>query len=410
MLVEWIQAARPDRPLIVGPPGTVTYADVAAVAGENGDGQVVVEPEPSLDSLVRLLTVPAGGRQLVLVDPGLPTGERRRRVEAATVAARRDAMTVLFTSGTTGPAKAVRLTAANWEAAAAASAAHLGHEAEDVWLAAMPLHHVGGLSILYRTVQAGATMRWLPRFEVEPVVAALRGDVTIASVVPTMLRRILDHDARPYHGLKAVLVGGGPIPTGLLEEAHDRGIPALPTYGMTETCAQVATLRPGSPPRRAAHPLPGVEVRIGTDDRIELRGAQISPGYADEDDRAPGEWFTTPDRGELHPDGALTVLGRADDVVVTGGENVYPGEVEAVLLSHPGVEAAAVTGVPDPEWGAKLVAGYQGSVTEPELLKWLSERLARYQVPRVVRRFDELPMTGGGKPDRAAIARAVVAD
>src|SRR5690606_33696979 len=362
MLAEWIHAHPPDRTFVTGDGGTLTYGDLAAAFPAEGTGQVVVEPDGSFRSVVELMTVPARGRQMVVVDPDLPEAERRRRAEVARPAASRQAMTILFTSGTTGPAKAVRLTEDNWKAAARASARHLGHEADDVWLAAMPIHHVGGISILYRSALVGATVRWIPRFSVGPVAEALRGDVTIASVVPTMLRRILDHDDDAYAGLKAVLVGGGPIPDGLLEEAHSRGIPALPTYGMTETCAQVATLRPGSAPRKAAHPLPGIELRIGVEGRIELRGPQVSPGYADEDDRSTEDWFVTPDRGRLAEDGTLVVLGRADDVVVTVGENVYPGEVEAALLSHPQVEAAAVTGIPDPEWGSMLVAGYQGDV------------------------------------------------
>lgn len=410
MLAEWIHAHPPDRTFVTGDGGTLTYGDLAAAFPAEGTGQVVVEPDGSFRSVVELMTVPARGRQMVVVDPDLPEAERRRRAEVARPAASRQAMTILFTSGTTGPAKAVRLTEDNWNAAARASARHLGHEADDVWLAAMPLHHVGGLSILYRSALVGATVRWIPRFSVGPVAEALRGDVTIASVVPTMLRRILDHDDDAYAGLKAVLVGGGPIPDGLLEEAHSRGVPALPTYGMTETCAQVATLRPGSAPRKAAHPLPGIELRIGVEGRIELRGPQVSPGYADEDDRSTEDWFVTPDRGRLAEDGTLVVLGRADDVVVTGGENVYPGEVEAALLSHPQVEAAAVTGIPDPEWGSMLVAGYQGDVEESELLGWISHRLARYQVPRVLRRLETLPTTGGGKPDRAALGRALASD
>src|SRR5690606_36335455 len=138
-------------------------------------------------------------------------------------------LTLLFTSGTTGPPRGVRLTVDNWSAAVEASRRFLDHTPEDVWLAPMPLHHVGGLAILYRSAYVGAQVRWLPRFDTVAVARALREDVTIASVVPTMLRRLLDHDRHTYTNLKAVLVGGGPIPPGILEEVHARGIPALPT-------------------------------------------------------------------------------------------------------------------------------------------------------------------------------------
>ncbi len=349
------------------------------------------------------MSTPGAGRQLVLMDPGLPEDERRRRLNMAREARHRDAATIVFTSGTTGPAKAARLTEGNWEAAVAASARHLHHEAEDTWLAAMPLHHVGGLSILYRSAFVGAGVHWLHRFSVPEVVEALRGGVTLASFVPTMLRRVLDHDAEPFEGVRAVLVGGGPVPPGLLEEAHERGLPALPTYGMTETCAQVATLRPGSEPRYAAHPLPGVAIRIEEDGRVALRGKQVSPGYSDEDDRPPGEWFITPDLGTLDADGALRILGRADDVIITGGENVDPGRVEAVLLDHPLVTAAAVVGVADEEWGQRVAALYVGEA-EPEVLdSWARQRLARHEVPQLWRKVASLPTSPLGKPDRSRV-------
>jgi O-succinylbenzoic acid--CoA ligase len=405
MLQRWVGAVAAERPFLWTDEGTLTYGDLDVVAPAGLSQQVAVEPEPSLDSVVELMTGPAAARQMVVLDPRLPEAEKERRLRAASAARERDALTVLFTSGTTGPAKAVRLTASNWMAAARASALHLGHRADDVWLATLPLHHVGGLSILYRTAWVGAGVRLLPRFDVATVAEELRGKVTIASLVPTMLGRVLDHDRGTFTGVRAVLVGGGPIPAGLLEEAHGRGLPALPTYGMTETCAQVATLRPGSAPRYAAHPLPDVEARIGSDRRIELRGPQVSPGYADEDDRAPGEWFATPDRGELDGDGALRILGRADRVIVTGGENVDPGRVEGVLLGHPEVKAAAVVGLEDAEWGTAVVAAYEGTVDPDQLGEWARQNLASHERPKRLRRVDRIPTVGPGKPDRTEVEK-----
>lgn len=406
MLGRWIRSHDPRRPFVITSDGILTFGDVAAARDTVPmSGQLVVEPGSSMDSVVDLMLGPDEGAQLVVLDPGLPAAERGRRLDVARGAATRDAMTILFTSGTTGSAKGVRLTAANWEAAAAASAAHLAHQPSDVWLAAMPLHHVGGLSILYRSAFVGAAVRWVPRFDDAEVVAALRHDVTIASLVPTMLHRILAYDSGAYSGLRAVLVGGASIPDGLLEEAHRRGIPALPTYGMTETCAQVASLRPGSGPRYAAHPLPGVEVRIAEDHRIQVRGRQVSPGYADEGDRPTGEWFTTPDRGEIESDGALRVLGRADEVIVTGGENVSPERVEAVFRSHPEVVEVVVIGVEDPEWGQRVGAVYVGSVEKADLLVWARSRLARYEVPGVIQKLEAIPTLDVGKPDRSEVLR-----
>lgn len=406
MFGSWITAHDPRRAFLFSDRDVITFGDLVA-ARADGPDQVVVEPGDGVQSVLELAAVVGTGRQVVVVDPLQPSSEMRRRVGVAREARGRDAATILFTSGTTGPAKAVRLTESNWEAAAQASRDHLDHRPDDVWLAAMPIHHVGGLSILFRCAFVGGAVRWIPRFDVPRVAAALRADVTMASLVPTMLRRLLDHDDGEYGGLRSVLIGGGPIPSGLLEEARERGLPVLPTYGMTETCAQVATLRPGSPPRRAAHPLPGVEVEIGDGGRIRVRGRQVSPGYADEDDRPPTAWFTTPDRGELTDDGALRVLGRVDDVIVTGGENVDPGRVEAELSAHDQVEDVVVVGLADEEWGEVVAAGYTGAVPPDELGEWARTRLAPHEVPRRFRRVGRIPLTEVGKPDRAALKRLV---
>lgn len=401
MISSWVARQRGDKVFVSGAMGELTYGELSRVRSDVA-GQVVVCPGPTLDSVVDLMTVPGSGRQAVVIGSGLSDDEAARRLEAAREGEGRSALTIVFTSGSTGPAKAVRLTEENWLAAAKASAAHLGHTEDDVWLAAMPLHHVGGLSILYRSAYVGASVRWLPRFEPGGFADALESEVTMASVVPTMLRRVLDFDDRSYDGLRAVLVGGGPIPPGLLEEAYSRGIPALPTYGMTETCAQVATLRPGSGVRYAVEPLPGVGIRIGSGGRIEVRSGQVSPGYADADDRSPDDWFVTPDLGEIGSDGLLVVRGRADDVIVSGGENVDPGEVERELGLHPGVSMVLVTGVADAEWGQRVVALYEGSVEADELLAWARPRLSPWEVPKTIRRVDAVPTDTLGKPDRLA--------
>lgn len=279
---------------------------------------------------------------------------------------------------------------------------HLGHGDHDTWLLAMPLHHVGGLSIVVRSAFAGGSIRLLEGFDPHMFATAIRNDVTMVSVVPTMLRRLLDADPGPYQGLRAVLVGGGPIPDGLLEEAVHAGLPVLPSYGMTETFGQAATLRPGSPVSRRAHPLPGVEVRIDPKGRIELRGPQVSPGYVGLPDR-PGDWFTTGDLGEVDGEGALRVLGRADDVIITGGKKVDPARVEATAVSHPEVAEAVVYGIPDDEWGELVVCAMVGDIDGVSLSNWLRERLPGFMVPKSFRHVDEIPRTSMGKPDREAL-------
>jgi O-succinylbenzoic acid--CoA ligase len=307
----------------------------------------------------------------------------------------------MFTSGTTGPPKGARFTMPNLEAASRASVAHLGHGADDTWLLTLPLHHVGGLSILVRSAYAGGSVLLVDGFDPTEVAHILKHDVTMASLVATMLTRLLDEDGGPYDGrLRAVLIGGGRIPEGLLERADSAGIPALPSYGMTETFGQVATLRPGSAPARRAHPLPGVGVRIEPDGRISVSGDQVSPGYVGEPDRA-GQWLLTNDFGEMDEEGALIVHGRADDVVVTGGINVDPAKVEAVVTGHPGVEEALVIGVADDEWGEALVCLYSGEVESDELTAWLRGEIAAHMVPKSWVRVESIPRTALGKPDRS---------
>ncbi|MFZ0015622.1 MAG: AMP-binding protein, partial [Acidimicrobiia bacterium] len=307
---------------------------------------------------------------------------------------------VVFTSGTSGPPKGVRLSRANLEAAARASAQHLGHGAEDRWLLAMPLHHVGGLSIVVRQAYTGGSVTMLDHFEPETFALAMKADITMVSVVPTMLRRLIPFG--PFDGLRAVLVGGGPIPDGLLEDAVAAGLPALPTYGMTETFGQVATLLPGTPIRRRAYPLPGVDLRVGPDGRIAVRGAQVSAGYVGEPDRAD-PWLVTNDLGEIDDDGALHVLGRADTVIVTGGENVSPERVEASLRALPGVDEAVVVGVPDDEWGRMVACAFSGTADPEALRDMLADSLPAWMIPKRFVVVTAIPRTSIGKPDRSAV-------
>ncbi|HEX6220071.1 MAG TPA: hypothetical protein VF115_03160, partial [Acidimicrobiia bacterium] len=174
-------------------------------------------------------------------------------------------------------------------------------------------------------------------------------------------------------------------------------------YGMTETFGQVATQTPGVAVERKTHPLPGIGLRIEKDGRIAVSGAQVSPGYLGEPDRAD-PWFVTNDLGEIDEEGALRVLGRADNVIVTGGENVDPERVEAALREHEDVDDACVVGVEDAEWGQIAVGVYEGSAGTEELMGWIRERLPGHMVPKRLRRVPEIPRSGLGKPDRNAVA------
>ncbi len=324
--------------------------------------------------------------------------------------------TLVATSGTTGAPRWVVLTRDNVAAAVAASQARLGNTAADRWLLVLPLHHVGGLSVLWRTVAAGGGVVLHERFDAARVAATLRsGEATIASLVPTMLHRILAAEPGPYPPVK-VLLGGAAAPPGLVERGLDAGLAVLATYGMTEACSQVATVAPGE--ERAAlgtagRPLDGVVVSVGDDGRIAVAGPTVSPGrivvagptvspgYAGEPPREGP--FVTNDVGRLDAAGRLVLLGRADDVIVTGGENVWPQHVEEVLRGHPAVEDAAVYGVADPEWGERVTAAFTGDATVPDLAAWAADRLPPPAVPKDWRRVPAIPRTSLGKLDRDSL-------
>ena len=336
--------------------------------------------------------------------------------------------TMVFTSGTTGRPKGARLTFANQLASAKASAERLGVDPRDRWLASLPLYHVGGLAIVLRSAIYGTTVVLAERFDERAIAGSLERDgVTIVSLVPTMLTRLLDvlPHGRVPETLRCVLLGGGPIPDGLLERCRDADIPVAPTYGLTEAASQVATQPPGVATRKGATagpPLPGTTLRIvdrngadqkaGVPGEILVRGPQVMAGYWNRPEETTrvlqGGWLHTGDIGFIDEEGDLFVLDRREDLIVSGGENIYPAEVEAVLLSHPKVAEAGVVGVLDPTWG-QLVAAFvvprpRAELAEEELESHCRSKLARFKVPRVVRLVGSLPRTASGKLRRGELA------
>lgn len=406
-MIEWLRRQPGSSPFLITNDRVWSYAEMAkAVAERMADEPRVIRPGLDPDSVIEVLAGIAGGGAMVmppedeLASLASPSTSPRA-VGPPTSWGTNETRLVVFTSGSTGSPKGVRLTMANLEAASRASVEHLGHGLEDTWLLALPIHHVGGLSILVRSAYAGGSVLLTESFDPVALAGAMKGRVSMASLVAAMLLRVLNHDPGPYVGLKAVLIGGGPIPDGLLEKAVHAGIPALPSYGMTETFGQVATLRPGSPAQRKVHPLPGVELRIETDGRIAVAADQVSPGYLDEPPR-PSRWLVTNDLGEIDDDGALVVTGRADTIVVTGGVNVDPARVEAELATHPGVGEVMVLGVASDEWGMMLACVHSGPATAVELTDWLRGRLPGQMVPKRWVSVSRIPRTPLGKPDRTA--------
>jgi O-succinylbenzoic acid--CoA ligase len=289
----------------------------------------------------------------------------------------------------------------NHAASATAAADALGAEPDDRWLCPLPLHHVGGLNILVRSAIHGTTAVLHERFDPDRVRAVLEaGEVTLASLVPTMLARLREAGLRATPGVRAIALGGGPVPAGLLEWAAGEGIPVTPVYGMTETCSQVVAGIPG-------RVLRGVELRISEEGEILIRGAMVASGTR----RADG-WLHTGDRGRLDPEGLLHVEGRIKELIVTGGENVAPLEVEQALLTHPAVADAGVAGVADPLWGEAITAYVvlSAPLEEGELEAWAHARLEPYKVPKAIHTVTELPRNAAGKLLRDRLTGAEALD
>jgi len=293
---------------------------------------------------------------------------------------------------------------------------NLGLRAEDGWLACLPLFHVGGLAIVLRSAIYGIPIILHDGFEPAAVNTAIDEEkVSIISVVSVMLQRMLaERGARPYPPtLRCVLLGGGPAPQPLLEECARRGLPVTQTYGLTEAASQVATLAPEDALRKlgsAGKPLFPTELMINAPDttgvgEILVRGPTVSPGYW-RDPEATAQtlregWLHTGDLGYLNEEGYLYVVDRRDDLIISGGENIYPSEVEAVLLAHPAVAEVGVMGIDDAQWGQAPIAFIklrEGEAASADALRaFCQDRLAKYKIPKRFEFVARLPRNAAGK-------------
>lgn len=317
-----------------------------------------------------------------------------REVEAWLAAADPDPW-IVETSGSTGAPKRVLLPRTAVLASVEASARRLGGSGR--WLLALPASYVAGLQVVCRSLVAGH----------EPVVleddfaAATEalGDVArFVSLVPTQLHRLLDTDAAALRTFHTVLLGGGPIDPSLRRRAEEAGVHVVATYGSAETAGGCVY---------DGLPLDGVAVALEADGRIRIGGPTLFAGYAGEPERTAevlvDGWFRTSDAGRIDEDGRLRVLGRVDDMVVSGGVNVPATAVASRLREHPAVEAAEVLGVPDPEWGNRVVAFVVGDVSADEVRDWVGETHPRSWAPRQLVVLDAIPLLSNGKPDRLAL-------
>jgi O-succinylbenzoic acid--CoA ligase len=325
-------------------------------------------------------------------------------------------ITIMYTSGTTGFPKGVRQTAGNHVSSALSSVLNLGLDEDDVWLCAMPLFHISGFSILVRSVLYGMEVQLHDKFDaVKSAKAIGDGSVTRMSVVSLTLDKVLrelENDNSVAHSsFKSMLAGGGPVPIDYLNRAKALAVPVLQTYGMTETSSQTATLAASDSIRKmgsAGKPLFFNQIKIkgtetpGEKGEVFIRGPHVTPGYVGRFeglDPLEDGWLPTGDIGYLDAEGYLYIVDRRSDLIISGGENIYPAEIENVLAAHPNVREAGVCGEEHSKWGSVPIAFVvvSGNVTEDDLISFCEERLARYKVPKSFRFVDELPRNGSNK-------------
>jgi O-succinylbenzoic acid--CoA ligase len=461
-LLSVFAAARevPDRLALITDSASYTYAELAALtlaraaALAQFASPVLLQPQLDLDSLLWLYAASATGIPIVTLHARATASERtatqaltgaREPPQADLVAPARvnareidpeAGYSMMLTSGSTGTPKLIVLSRRAVLASAAASVHNLGLDDDERWLLCLPLSHVGGLAIVVRMLVARRTVVLF-----QPGAAGLLScipelgrrihehRVTLVSLVPTLLARLLQDGFDPPASLRAVLLGGAGCSADLAERARHGGVPVLTSYGLTETGSQIVAGRYAERhailPQRAGcvssgHALEGVQIKI-VRGRIAVRTPALFSGYVGSGGigrdctgtaipalDADG-WFLTSDHGAFGPQGELYVLGRADLVIVTGGEKVDPEEVERALRMLPEVRDACVFGVPSAEFGQRVVAAVvPADATRPFELEQLTVRLrstlARFKLPRGLVVADELPCTAAGKLDRPACA------
>nr|WP_205719982.1 AMP-binding protein [Fodinibius halophilus] len=336
-----------------------------------------------------------------------------------------------FTSGTSGTPKTVPLKRRQMYFAAKASAENFKPRLNHFWLLCLPLNHIGGISIILRSLLYGTSIFRMKSFHPKMIHTFLSENKLFqaASLVPTMLKRLLDRQGFHVHNnFKAILLGGGPIDPALVKRCNDSGVPLVPSYGMTETCAQIAAnpiLKPSgtygpmssvgqvfTPNQIQIRDKDGNPVGFNNSGSIWLKGPQVFDGYRNLPDSETFDsngWFNTGDFGHLNANDQLFIETRRSDLIITGGENVSPFEVEKALTKLTDISEAAVFGLPDEEWGQKVVAVVvpeeNHSFDEQTLLSSLSSELAPFKIPKKIIRVENIPKTRTGKIERSNLPK-----
>ena len=318
----------------------------------------------------------------------------------------RDIAVIMNTSATTGQFKSVPLRWGQIRAHVQASKEVLGKTEQDNWLMVLPLFHVSGLSILLRSLYNGTAVTILPKYDKAQVLKLIESEnINMMSLVPTILTQL--EPSIIHHNLRVILLGGEFIPMALIDACEKKSLPIYKTYGMTETFSQSVTFSVLDYPHKrdsVGKPLPGMQVRIDKPDadgvgEIHLTGPMVMTGYIDKEP-IDGD-LNTDDIGYVDEDGFVYILNRRKDLIISGGENIYPKELEDLVYTLPSVKECAIVPVPDPKWGqvpALFVAFHDGeSMTADEIVSFMTKSLAKYKVPKYVKILPALPRNGTGK-------------
>lgn len=318
----------------------------------------------------------------------------------------RDIAAIMNTSATTGQFKSVPLRWGQIRAHVQASKEVLGKTEQDNWLMVLPLFHVSGLSILLRSLYNGTAVTILPKYDEAQVLKLIESEnINMMSLVPTILTQL--EPSITHHKLRVILLGGEFIPMALIDACEKKSLPIYKTYGMTETFSQSVTFSVLDYPHKrdsVGKPLPGMQVRIDNPDAdgvggIHLTGPMVMTGYIDKEP-IDGD-LNTDDIGYIDEDGFVYILNRRKDLIISGGENIYPKELEDLVYTLPSVKECAVVPVPDPKWGqvpALFVAFHDGeSMTVDAILSFMTNSLAKYKIPKYVKILPALPRNGTGK-------------
>ena len=318
----------------------------------------------------------------------------------------RDIAVIMNTSATTGQFKSVPLRWGQIRAHVQASKEVLGKTEQDNWLMVLPLFHVSGLSILLRSLYNGTAVTILPKYDEAQVLKLIESEnINMMSLVPTILTQL--EPSITHHKLRVILLGGEFIPMALIDACEKKSLPIYKTYGMTETFSQSVTFSVLDYPHKrdsVGKPLPGMQVRIDNPDadgvgEIHLTGPMVMTGYIGKEP-IDGD-LNTDDIGYVDEDGFVYILNRRKDLIISGGENIYPKELEDLVYTLPSVKECAVVPVPDPKWGqvpALFVAFHDGeSMTADEIVSFMTKSLAKYKVPKYVKILPALPRNGTGK-------------